>query len=376
MDRIGFFHAGFRDGRVQIAGKSYPAGFFSVFLLNNYYKDDTAVRIAVFVSSNLAVQNELSQGLVSVSSFCACAGEIEHILKTLSSIYPFALLDIVQETQRIAELFTQENALLLTDYFQRRAKVAELDEIQQCLGNLPPGYDKKVFSEREQLLQDVSATLRFYSSLGDDLTNAFHKLRRFSARVDETERLDEVHLLPIALEEFGQCVFPVSTEYIPIRKRKDSKEPVVARQMYFGSFFSFILTDFFEGLHHGHYPRRCGVCGSYFLMQSAVRQKYCSGNAPYPVKGKTVTCRKYAARMKAKERADSDPVRCIYKNRCSAIRAEQSKDTILPEYAELAKKIAKRYMQLACEDAAYAETQYPKDMERDLLYAATDREMP
>lgn len=88
MDRIGFFHAGFRDGRVQIAGKSYPAGFFSVFLLNNYYKDDTAARIAVFVSSNLAVQNELSQGLVSVSDFCACAGEIEH-----SSLFRKALRD-------------------------------------------------------------------------------------------------------------------------------------------------------------------------------------------------------------------------------------------------------------------------------------------
>ena len=46
-DGLGFLTAVYRDGRVHIGGKSYPAGTFAVQLLNQYYKDDTAARIAV-----------------------------------------------------------------------------------------------------------------------------------------------------------------------------------------------------------------------------------------------------------------------------------------------------------------------------------------
>lgn len=38
-DGLGFLTAVYRDGRVHIGGKSYPAGTFAVQLLNQYYKD-------------------------------------------------------------------------------------------------------------------------------------------------------------------------------------------------------------------------------------------------------------------------------------------------------------------------------------------------
>lgn len=37
MDKVNFFHADYRDGRVHIGGKNYPAGTFAVHLLNQYY---------------------------------------------------------------------------------------------------------------------------------------------------------------------------------------------------------------------------------------------------------------------------------------------------------------------------------------------------
>ena len=35
MDKISFFSADYRDGRVHIGGKSYPAGTFATHLLNH-----------------------------------------------------------------------------------------------------------------------------------------------------------------------------------------------------------------------------------------------------------------------------------------------------------------------------------------------------
>ena len=44
---LGYFAAVYRDGRVHIGNKSYAAGVYAVHLLNQYYKNDTAARIAV-----------------------------------------------------------------------------------------------------------------------------------------------------------------------------------------------------------------------------------------------------------------------------------------------------------------------------------------
>jgi hypothetical protein len=51
MDKIDFFSADYRDGRVTVGGKTYPAGTFATHLLNQYYDDDTASRIVVFFST-------------------------------------------------------------------------------------------------------------------------------------------------------------------------------------------------------------------------------------------------------------------------------------------------------------------------------------
>ena len=104
--------------------------------------------------------------------------------------------------------------------------------------------------------------------------------------------------------------------------------------MTFESYYSFVVTDFFEGLHYGHYPRRCEICGKYFLMQGARRQKYCSyGTAPQLYNGEKVSCRRYAAILGRSEREKDNPLRDAYTKRCSAIRSEKSRGTITAEFA-------------------------------------------
>ena len=82
-DGLGFLTAVYRDGRVHIGGKSYPAGTFAVQLLNQYYKDDTAARIAVFRQSNWNVQEQLCAGYLNETDFIKAGKEILTILQTL-----------------------------------------------------------------------------------------------------------------------------------------------------------------------------------------------------------------------------------------------------------------------------------------------------
>ena len=106
-------------------------------------------------------------------------------------------------------------------------------------------------------------------------------------------------------------------------------------------------------------------------MTSARKQKYCNGFAPYMLRGKRTTCRKYAASIKRKEREQDNPIVVIYEKRASAIRTEKSRGTITAEFAKMATFIAKNNMLRAQENYEYLTTQYTKDMTRKKLYYDT-----
>ena len=373
---LGFLTAIYRDGRVHIGSKSYAAGTFAVHLLNQYYKNDTAARIAVFRQNNWNVQEQLAAGYLNETDFVKAREEIQLILKTLPKLKPFSSLDIATEKQCIAALFTAENAVAIQDYFRRRAAVARKDQDVIYLGILPPEYDKSLFKKYETLCATVLQTLRFYDAIPEDMRKAYAQLRQFVSRVDAAERFDERHLLPIATEIFGTNSFPLHTEYIALPKRRNSCILVTARRMAFESYYSFVLTDFFEGLHHGHYPRQCEVCKQYFLMQNARRQKYCTyGTAPELYHGEKISCRRYAIIQGKAERAKDNPLKAAYDRRCSAIRSEKSRGTISAEFAQAVQEMAKRRLEQAEEDDAYAKTHYFTDLERTKLYADTDKRM-
>lgn len=363
------FRADYRDGLVKI-NKTHPAGFYAVCLLNQYYKNDNAARIAVSREYLWHVKETLALGYLNDTDYIKAGGEIQMMLKTLPNFKPFNTCDIQAEKERISCLFTKANADLIVDYFRRKARVQSIDPAQAVLDILPPEYDKDFFTMAEDLLKDVNETINFYDTLPDNMEKAFKCLLRFVFRLDEAERFDEAHLLPIAMEIFKNTDCNVRTEYVAATKKKDI---ALAKRLTFEDYYSFIVTDFFEGLHYGHYPKQCGICNRYFLMTSARKQKYCNGFAPYMLRGKRTTCRKYAASIKRKEREKDNPIVAIYEKRASAIRTEKSRSTITAEFASMATFIAKNNMLRAQENHEYLTTQYAKDMTRKKLYSDTER---
>lgn len=370
-----FFTADYRDARVRIGDKTYAAGAYAVHLLNQYYKNDTALRLSVYKQHGWNVAEQLSIGYLKASDFIDAGAEIQHIIDVLPELKPFDKLDIDAERNRICELFSSSSFKIITDYFRRRSAVETQNQDELELDILPSEYNKDFFGNATNLIADVTDTLAFYNAISDDMQKAHKQLIEFVSRVDEAERLDEAHLLPIAIDVFGSSPFLVKTEYVPQRKNAKSTAAVVAHRLHFESYYSFILTDFFEGLHYGHYPRRCEICKRYFLMTSARRQRYCNGLSPYEHKGKRLTCRKYAASINRKELAAADPVVDLYNRRCAAIRTEKGRGTITVEFAEVAKALAKEYKYRAQYDTAYANKQYKLDMQREKLYAETDKRL-
>ena len=372
-----FFTADYRDGRVIFGGKSYPAGVFATHLLNQFYINDTAARIAVFRDDlNYHILNQLNDGYLNVTEFVKTGANTLEALKALPKLRPFDGLNIEEIRNAVSTLFTEETGQKICEYFAYKAKLSLLPQNEIALGTVDRIKTATDFSLIEKNITNVIYILQFFDNLADDLILAHGNLLKFCNRIDEVERLNEAHLLPLALEVFGDHRFTQSGRYISVKKNAKSVTGTVAKRLNFESYYSFILTDFFEGLHYGHYPRKCEICGKYFLMQSARRQKYCPyGIAPELYRGKKITCRKYAAALNRKEKAKNDPIVSLYNRRCGSIRTEVGRCTISKAFGETAKHLAKEHKLRALTDDRYAREQYKKDMSREALYAEVDRIM-
>ena len=372
-----FFTADYRDGRVIFGGKHYSAGMFAVHLLNQFYINDTAARIAVFRDSlNFHILRQLQDGYLNISDFVKTGANTLQSIKSLPKLKPFDGLKAEEIRSTVETLFTEQIGQEICKYFAAKAKLSLLPQDEIAAGTAERIKRMADFSATEEKITEIQSILRFFDTLSEDLIDAHSKLIKFCERIDEAERLDEAYLLPPALKVFGEHHFTQSGKYIAVKKNAKSVNAALAKRLNFDSYYSLILTDFFEGLHYGHYPRRCEICGKYFLMQSARRQKYCSyGIAPELYRGNKISCRKYAAVLNRKEKAENDPIAAIYNRRCAAIRTECGRGTITKDFAEAAKQLAKEHKQEALHNDQYAKEEYRKDMSREVLYAETDRKM-
>lgn len=363
-----YLSADFRDGQISVAGKKYPAGTFCVHLLNRFYAHDTAARIAVFKVNILQVQRTLERGYLINTDYVKAGEDILHILETLPKLKPFDRLDTASERTRISALFSRTTADLLSDFLQQKGRESNRDDAALYLN----GVDIESFHEMDAILQDVNDTLHFYESFSTDIREAFEALSTLVDGLDTCERFDEPHLLPLAVQCFAKRRAVYETEYIPMQKTRKSKAAVTMRRLFFSDFFSFIVTDFFEGLHYGHYPRRCAACENCFLMQSARRQKYCaSRKALMTVNGRMMTCRKYGVYVKKKEQAKDHPVIDRYTKRCACIRVDFARGNITECFAAAAKALAKEHKHQAIHEPEYEVNGYAADMTRDKLYRDT-----
>ena len=370
----GILTADYRDGCVYLGGKKYPAGTFIVQFLNQYYVNDTAARIAVFRDAvSFHVLDQFRSGYLDIEDFVKTGRNTLEIMKALPSLLPFNTLDADAIRAHISELFTEEKGERICEYFRGRAAVGLLGQDEIAIGKADWLTDKTYAADVEALLSEVQAALRFFDAVADDLIRAQKQFKTFISRLNEVNRLDEKHLLPIALDVFDTPPLPLTVEYTGLKKNRASTDATVARRLRFDRYYSFLLTDFFEGLHYGHYPRRCPVCGNFFLMQSARRTVYCSGLSPYGGRKGRLTCRAYAASVHRKELAEGDPVTDVYNRRCAAIRSEASRGTITKDFAAQVQALAKEHKQRAQSDHEYAVTQYEQDMERVKLYHDAER---
>ena len=143
--------------------------------------------------------------------------------------------------------------------------------------------------------------------------------------------------------------------------------PQLVKRMHYVSFVGMFRSDLFEGLCVGHAPRKCPICGKWFLTTDARQTKYCGGLAPRDKLGRT--CRQIG-NLKGREQrelADDHPSKAIYTRRMNTITQYLHRGTLDEQTAAVMKRLAKNKLKRAIKEVAFAKGDYAKEMEQDAL---------
>ena len=77
VEKISYFTASYRDGRVYLGGKGKEAGYYAAQLMNEYDKDEFAARLAVFRMENWNTVGQLRKGYINASTYMKAENRTE-----------------------------------------------------------------------------------------------------------------------------------------------------------------------------------------------------------------------------------------------------------------------------------------------------------
>ena len=276
--------------------------------------------------------------------------------------------------QKIVAAIKENN---LTAELLRPAKGSALHMIQ--LEKDTPPFSRATFNEQFRqgvgitkiitLAEELPATIRNYKSGMTAFADELHKGKRTPDGYAQVFGRIFSGQPKLSLDDKSWQAFSNTTiQYVSaVRSAQDA--PQLMRRMHYMSFVSMFRSDLYEGLCVGHAPRKCAVCGKWFLTTDARYAKYCDGLAPGDKRGRT--CRQVGnlRGREQRELAADHPIKKIYTKRFNTITQYLGRGTLDEQTAAVMKALAKSKLEKALQDNDYAQGSYAAEMEQAALLA-------
>ena len=345
----------FWQDTVIYEGKTFPVGMLACDALN--VPADTIAKMNEQCEKINLLLGILNAGQDTSALFPMAKEAALTMLEILSKTPPFSYMDIPKHRERIERVFTADNALKYVEF-----------AIKAVTNSLPfeevPKYADAV------MLQRYTAVFGHLAySLGEYQT----AMLDFAEKSDGNEadrtaegfaRMFGNYFPPeFSITEGNAWMSTLnnSVQYVSVI-RPGEKVAKLVKRMHYVSFVGMFRSDLFEGLCVGHAPKKCKICGKWFLTTNARHTKYCGGYAPGDKLHRT--CRQIG-NLKGREQrelADDHPVKQIYEKRLNTINRYVKRGTLDADLAEVMKKLAKDKMLRALSNVAYAKGDYEKEM--------------
>ena len=350
----------FWQDTVIYEGKTLPVGALACDALN--VPADTIAKMNEQCEKINLLLGILNAGQ-DASALCPIARKATlAMLDILSETPSFSYMDIPKHRERIEKVFTVDNALKYVEFATKAATNSlQFEEIQNYAEAIMLQRYTAVFGHLAYSLEEYQKAMLDFAEKSDgneaDRTaEGFAKM--FGSYFPPEFSITECNAWMSTLNN--------SVQYVSVILPGEKVAKLVKR-MHYVSFVGMFRSDLFEGLCVGHAPKKCKICGKWFLTTNARHTKYCGGFAPGDKLRRT--CRQIG-NLKGREQrelADDHPVKQIYEKRLNTINRYVKRGTLATDLAEVMKKLAKDKMLRALSNVAYGKGVYEKEMDQAAL---------
>ena len=345
----------FWQDTVLYEGKTLPTGTLACEALN--VSSDTLSKMNEQCNKLNSLLGVLSAGQDASALFPMAREAALTMVDILENTPSFSYMDIPKHREQVKTSFTAENAKRYVEF-----AIKSLTQF--------PQLEDAVEYKDAILLQRYTAV---FGHLAYSLTEYQKAMTGFAEKADQNEAdrtaegfatLFGTQFPPkFSLTEGNAWMSMAnnSVQYVSIIRPGESA-PKLVKRIHYVSYVGMLRSDLFEGLAVGHAPKKCRICGKWFLTTNARHTKYCGGYAPGDKLHRT--CRQIG-NLKGREQrelADDHPVIQIYEKRLNTINRYIKRGTLDADLAEVMKKLAKDKMLRAKSNVAYAKGVYEKEM--------------
>lgn len=360
----------FMGDAVTYRGEALPTGSIACMAMNIGKETvDAALPLCQRIAS---VNTMLRTGVADKVSMNSARLAAHVLLQLIAQYEPFTFFAHPELEQRLDQVFTME-AFKKIHAYNSAVLAGTLDDAA-----------REKFGPTIDLIMLTPALANF----SDAITLLQEHIVPFAEKLDKRNlpRTQEAYLAQFS-ESFPEDVHMgdgsdswlsmtnVSVQYTA-GTSVDGNRPQMKKHMHFISFGGMLRADFFEGLSVGHAPKRCAICGRWFLTTDARHTKYCSGICPPDDQGRKCRVIGNLRGRAARELAADHPLNAPYDRRMNTIDQCLKRGTLSPEVAVTMKKLAKDKKQRAKADMAYANSIYRMEMEQDALKAEAQKLLP
>ena len=349
----------FWKDEVTYARHTMPTGSIGCAAMN--ISDEQIGQLVQLAIPLSAIVELIKDGTPTADHFTVAKESVWQITQMTRATYPFSLFDFPADGRDIQQIFSAEyteNAIAYIKAAQELGMAAVFDEqYKKGVGLV------KLISELAQL----GGTLMIFKHGMIEFAHKLHDSKRTPEGYAETfaKRFSDMPTLSLDNPMWMQLTNTTIQYVSSVMPEKEI--PQLVKRMHYVSFVGMFRSDLFEGLCVGHAPRKCPICGKWFLTTDARQTKYCGGLAPGDKLGRT--CRQIG-NLKGREQrelADDHPIRAIYNRRMNTVTQYLHRGTLDKQTADVMKELAKDKLERAIFDVAYAKGSYEKEMEQTAL---------
>lgn len=246
---------------VTYEGKTVPGGTIGCEALN--IPDTLREKLAQASIPLQKIVAAIKENNLTAELLRPAKGSVLHMIQLAKDTPPFSRADAAYYNGRVEHIFSEEGIQNTLAYVQAAAVVGLLatfnEQFRQGVG----------ITKIITLAEELPATISNYKSGMTAFADELHEGKRTPDGYAQVFGRIFSGQPKLSLDDKSWQAFSNTTiQYVSaVRSAQDA--PRLMRRMHYMSFVSMFRSDLYKGLCVGHAPRKCAVCGKWFLTTDA-----------------------------------------------------------------------------------------------------------